>query len=228
MKLTIPTVVLGALITVPALAEETRSADAHEHGHGTFNMAVERKTVAIELETPAFDLLGFEHEAKSDADKAAIDSARDILADPMALFGISGAAECRVAEAEIEIGADADHHEDGHGDDHHDDEHHDDEHHGEDKSHDDHADDAHDHKDEEHAHDDHGDKHDDHAGEESDHSEVHAHYTLTCGAPGEINGVNMAGYFKAFPNAEELDAAILTDAGQTSGELEPDSPELSF
>jgi len=178
----------GLLFSAPALAEEKREADAHEHGHGAFNMAIEGETVAIELETPAFDILGFEHETKSGAEIDAVETARRALADPVALFGLPDAAECQVTEAEIEIGAEAEHHDE----------------------HDDHA---------------HDEKHDEEGGE---HSEVHAHYTLTCGTPGEIGGVNAAAYFKAFPNAEELEAVILTDAGQASGELEAGSPDLSF
>ena len=170
-------------------------------------MAIEGDTVAIELETPAFDILGFEHEPKSDAELEAVERARGALADPVVLFGLSEAARCSVTEAEIEIGAEAEHH------DEHDD-------HAEGEEHDDHA---------------HEEEYDDHAGEDAHHdeddeahSEVHAHYTLTCGAPDQIGSVNMSRYFETFPNAEELDAAILTDAGQASGELEADSPELSF
>lgn len=219
MKFTIPTIVFGALITAPVLAQETRSADAHEHGHGTFNMAVEGKTVSIELETPAFDLLGFEYEAKSETEIAAVETALTALVDPVTLFGLGNGAACSVTDTDINIGAD-------HGEDHHDDDHHDDEHHG-----DDHAEDKHDdeHADAKHDdHDKHDDDHADHGDEKSEHSEVHAQYTLTCAAPEKITGINMTAYFAAFPNAEELDAAILTDAGQASGELEPESPELSF
>ncbi len=221
MKYLMSAVLSGAVLSAPVFAEGTREADAHEHGHGTFNMAIEGNVVAIELETPSFDLLGFEHEANSDLEKAVVETAREALADPIALFGLPKDAGCRVSEAEIEIGADETHHDD-----------HDDEHHDDDKDHDDHAEkDDHDdeHHDDDKDHDDHGD-HDDHAeGEgESEHSEVHAHYELTCDAPDQVNAVNMTQYFNSFPNAEELDAAILTDAGQASGELEPDSPELSF
>lgn len=214
----------GLLVATTVHAEEKREADAHEHGHGTFNMAIEGETVVIELETPSFDILGFEYAASSDAEKAAVDKAQEALSSPAALFGLPKDAGCSVTEAEIEFGADEEHHDDEHHEGgHHDDEHHDDEHH----------DDAHDddhHEDEAH-HDDH-DKHDDHAEhhdeDASEHSEVHAHYVLTCDSTESINAVNMRGYFETFPNAEELDTAILNDTGQASGELEPDNPELAL
>ena len=210
---------LTAFFCAGALAEEKREADAHQHGHGALNVALEGETLSIEMETPGADILGFEHMAKATEDKATVEKARKTLADPVSLFGLSAAAGCSVTDAEIEIGAD--------GDEHHDeDEHHDDEEHAEKDDHDahdeDHAEkDEHDHEDEH----EHGD---DHADEEESHSEVHAHYMLTCTAPAEIAGLDLTAFFEAFPNAEELDAAILTEDGQASGEITPASPMLTF
>ena len=191
---------LTAFFCAGALAEEKREADAHQHGHGALNVALEGETLSIEMETPGADILGFEHMAKATEDKAKVEKARKTLADPVSLFGLSAAAGCSVTDAEIEIGADGD-------------EHHDDEEHAEK--------DEHDHEDEH----EHGD---DHADEEESHSEVHAHYMLTCTAPAEIAGLDLTAFFEAFPNAEELDAAILTENGQASGEITPASPTLTF
>ena len=191
---------LTAFFCAGALAEEKREADAHQHGHGALNVALEGETLSIEMETPGADILGFEHMAKATEDKATVEKARKTLADPVSLFGLSAAAGCSVTDAEIEIGADGD-------------EHHDDEEHAEK--------DEHDHEDEH----EHGD---DHADEEESHSEVHAHYMLTCTAPAEIAGLDLTAFFEAFPNAEELDAAILTEDGQASGEITPASPMLTF
>ena len=225
-----------------ALAEDKRAADAHQHGHGVLNVALEGETLGIELETPGADILGFEHAAEADEDKATVEQARKTLSDPVALFGLPGSAGCKVTEAEIEIGADETDHDD-HDDDHHeehadgDHDDHDDDHHEEhaDEDHDDHDDDHH----EEHADDDHDDEHDkhaddekhghdDHAEEEASHSEVHAHYTLTCDAPAKITGLDLTNFFATFPNAEELDSAILTDNGQASGEITAEAPKLTF
>ena len=181
--------VFVALSCSSAMAGEKRAADAHEHGHGTLNVALEGDTLGIEIEAPGADILGFEYEAKSDEDKAMVALARKILADPAPLVGLPVSAGCSVTEAEIEIGADGEGHED---------------------------DDDHDHE-HEHEHD-----------EEEGHSEVHAHYTLTCADPAAIKAVDLGGYFAAFPNAEEVDAAVLTDDGQSSGELTPDSSVLTF
>lgn len=196
------------LLCSGALADNKREADAHQHGHGALNIALEGETLSIEVETPGADILGFEHDAETAEDKATVQKAREILADPIALFGLTDAADCSVTEVEIEIGGDETDH-DEHGEEHaHDDDHdHGDEHAEEEK---------HDHGDD-HAH-DHGEEH----------SEVHAHYTLNCTQPDALGGIDLRAFFEAFPNSEELDAAVLTEAGQASGEITPASPSLSF
>ena len=76
--------------------DEHRQLGAHEHGHGTFNMAIEGKQVMIELEAPGADLVGFEHQAKTDADKAAIEEVRAVLEKPLNLFIFPKSAACSV------------------------------------------------------------------------------------------------------------------------------------
>ncbi|MGR3503541.1 zinc uptake protein ZrgA [Pseudaestuariivita sp.] len=167
---------LLCLAALPALAEDTRQLDAHVHGVGTLNIAVDGQSLALELITPGADIVGFEYEATSEADMAAIEAALVTLSDPVQLFGISDAAGCEVllasAELEAEDEHDHDHGEDTDGD--HDDHAHGDEDHGDEvhghEGHDgdkDHAEGEHDHDHgEEHAH---GEEHD------HDHGEAHAH-----------------------------------------------------
>ena len=50
--------------------EEHASLDAHEHGVASLNVALDGQTLEIQLQSPAMNLVGFEHEAKSEADKA--------------------------------------------------------------------------------------------------------------------------------------------------------------
>ncbi|MGL5463191.1 MAG: ZrgA family zinc uptake protein, partial [Aeromonas veronii] len=49
---------------------ESHSHGAHEHGHGHLNLVVDGDQLMIELQAPAADLVGFEHAAKSDEEKA--------------------------------------------------------------------------------------------------------------------------------------------------------------
>ncbi len=101
-----------ALVAAPGLAcahgkhakqEKHEEHAAHQHGHGRFNLAIEKQSVLIELEIPANDIVGFEHEAKTDKDKAAVAAAKAKLGDPLRLFGIPKAAECKLDKSEITI-----------------------------------------------------------------------------------------------------------------------------
>ena len=154
----------------PASAQQTRQLDAHEHGVGLLNIAFEGGQVAIELEAPGADIVGFEHPAESDEERSAISAAIADLAKPLDLFAVPGDAGCTVVEAHAALISDEDDHDahDHSGHDAHDHDKHD---HG-DK--DEHAHDEHDHGDkDEHAHDDHGhdkDGHDEHA--HDDHNRV--------------------------------------------------------
>ncbi|MBM4259891.1 MAG: DUF2796 domain-containing protein [Deltaproteobacteria bacterium] len=59
----------------PAAGAEKRHSHAHVHGAAEVNIAVEGKKVTIELRTASEGVMGFEHEAKSDADKKKRDAA---------------------------------------------------------------------------------------------------------------------------------------------------------
>jgi hypothetical protein len=82
--------------------DERGSLGAHEHGVARLNAALDGKTLELELESPAMNLVGFEHEARSEADKAKVAAARAELEQPLALFAIPAAAGCKVADQEIE------------------------------------------------------------------------------------------------------------------------------
>ena len=95
---------LIAFVTAfPAFAKDSRQLDAHEHGVGTLNMAIEWATVAITFEAPDADIVGFEYVAESDIDLAAIDAAIATLAAPLDLFVMPDAAGCSVVEAQAEL-----------------------------------------------------------------------------------------------------------------------------
>jgi len=106
---------LFALIAAfPAVAEETRQLDAHEHGVGTLNIAIDGAEVAMEFHAPGADIVGFEYEASSAVDLAAIETALAALNAPLELFAMSPAAGCVVnnARAELETEAEQEDHDD--------------------------------------------------------------------------------------------------------------------
>ncbi|MBM4299334.1 MAG: DUF2796 domain-containing protein [Deltaproteobacteria bacterium] len=70
------------LLAVQALsAAEKRHAHSHVHGTAEMNIVVDGKTVAVEFRSPAEDVIGFEHEAKSDAERKKRDAALDTVKD---------------------------------------------------------------------------------------------------------------------------------------------------
>ncbi|TDV61787.1 DUF2796 domain-containing protein [Pseudomonas sp. LP_7_YM] len=81
---------------------EHGSLGAHVHGAARLDMALEGRTLALELDTPAMNVVGFEHPATSDADKATLALARETLLKPHGLFSIPEAAECTVIKQTLE------------------------------------------------------------------------------------------------------------------------------
>ena len=160
MKQILPLIL--AICAAPAAAQQTRQLDAHEHGVGELNIAFDGSRVAMELHAPGADIVGFEYEAKSAEDRAAVDAAIALLAKPQEIFVLPAAAECAVTHASAALeGEDQDEHgEDDHGSEPHED------------------------------HDEDG--HDDHDEDEERHAEFHAEYLLTCANPDAITDIEFA------------------------------------
>ena len=224
-----------ALCAGMAAASETREAEAHVHGEGKLDIAIEGGMVQMAFAAPSADIVGFEHEADSAEDRAAIEAAVASLAKPLELFVLPEAAGCTLVSAEVQHGEtgghdhEAEHEHDDHGHDEHAEADHDD------HDHEDHAeaeDDDHDH--DEHAaggHDDHGDEaHEDHAeheGEGDRHAEFEAAYSLECSEPDAITEIEFA-YFETYPNAQSLDVQLVTEAGASAEEVTREIPRLTI
>lgn len=202
MKRILPSLI--ALFATSAFAEGARELDAHEHGVGEMNIAIDGDVVAIELHAPGADIVGFEYEANSTKDRAAIDAAVAMLAKPLELFVLPAAAECSVTKASAGLESEENHEEAGH-----EEEDHEEDGHNED-GHEDHAE---------------GETHDDHA--EARHTEFHAEYLLTCGMTDALTRIDFA-YFSTFENALELEVQILSASGAKAFEVERDAPTLDL
>ncbi|GFM84316.1 hypothetical protein PSCICN_50080 [Pseudomonas cichorii] len=81
---------------------EHGSLGAHEHGVGRLDVVLSGKTLELEFESPAMNIVGFEHEATSAEDKAKLAKAREQLLKPNALFSISDAANCSATSVKLE------------------------------------------------------------------------------------------------------------------------------
>ncbi|CRL99007.1 MULTISPECIES: DUF2796 domain-containing protein [Pseudomonas] len=80
---------------------EHGSLGAHEHGVGRLNAVLDGQALELELDSPAMNLVGFEHVATSAADKAKVAAARKQLESPVALFNLPKAAGCVVSTQEL-------------------------------------------------------------------------------------------------------------------------------
>jgi hypothetical protein len=162
---------------------EHGSLDAHEHGAAQLNVVLDGKMLHLQLDSPAMNLVGFEHAAKSAADKAKVAAARSQLTQPQVLFGLN-AGDCNISKQEVEsplFAKDADSHEHEH-----------------EKSHD------------------------------SEHSDIHAHYSLDCQKPEELQQLDLGELFKRFPATEKIQVQLIGPNGQQGLELTPAQPTLSF
>lgn len=99
--------------------EDHEHHHAHEHGAAKLDVAIEGSVLEISLSTPAMNILGFEHAAKSDADKAALKKAEATLSAGGSLFVFSPAAGCSLKQASVEsalLGNSKDEADEGHAD----------------------------------------------------------------------------------------------------------------
>lgn len=80
---------------------EHGSLGAHEHGVGRLNAVLDGQALELELDSPAMNLVGFEHAATSAADKAKVAAVRKQLENPSALFNLPKASGCVVSSQEL-------------------------------------------------------------------------------------------------------------------------------
>ena len=95
---------------------ETRSADSHTHGDASVAMVLEGSMIAVELDTPLYNLLGFEHEADTAVQKATVLKAETVLSKGSSLFMFNIEAGCSILNDKISV--ELEHHEDDNHDDH--------------------------------------------------------------------------------------------------------------
>ncbi len=168
---------------------EHRQHDAHVHGIAALNLALEGEEVHIELDSPAANIVGFEHAPSSEADHAAVDKAVATLKKGDQLFRFNNEAGCRMEKADVTSALLNDEHDD-HGDKHSDD---------------------HDHeKKGEH-------EHEEHEGEET-HSDIEAVYHFECDQPSKLKQVRIE-LFEAFPATERLNVQYVIESKQGAVEL---------
>jgi len=185
-----------------SLNVQAQTQAAHIHGTATLTLALERNLMEIQFETPAANLVGFEHKAISLEEKQAITRAESILKSTASLFSFTGSA-CNLAEAVVDIPESVT---GTHGDQKHD--------HKEHGHHDDHQGGHHD------DHQEHGDQHD--SQYDSQHSDIKANYRFMCEQARDLESVSVE-LFNHFPGVENINAMWVTDSEQGSKQLNQNS-----
>ena len=178
---------------------EKRQHDAHVHGIAALNLALEGQEVHVELDSPAANLVGFEHAPSSEADHAALDKAVATLKDGDRLFRFNAEARCRMEKADVTsalLDEEHDEHADKHSSDH-----------------DQEKKDGHDHE-----------KHED---EEEAHSDIEAAYHFECDKPGKLTRLTVE-LFEAFPGTEKLKVQYVIESKQGAAELTPADHVVKF
>ena len=192
------TSIIFFIIASPVFSEDARQLNAHEHGIGVLNIAIEAPLVVMEFHAPGADIVGFEYAAKSDADLAAISAALKTLEAPLDLFVLPKGARCAVQEVQVELESDADH--DVNEEDHQD------------------HDDENDHK-----HEDHDDHDEEKHAASSGHTEFHAEYSLICSNIEALTQIDFA-YFEVFPNSKQVELQLISQSGARAFDIKSGAP----
>lgn len=186
----------------------------HDHGHGTglgahvhglaeINLIVEGSLLIIDMVSPGFNKVGFEHQPRTGEQRQAIREAKELLAEGEELFALPPAAHCRLVRAEIGSDFDLDHRHE-------------------------HGDHSHDHQ---HGHGDHGHDHHHGHGHKHDHDHDHADFTglweFHCERPERLDRIDFR-LFEHFPGTERIRVQAVTPAGQVGADLRPQNPRLTL
>lgn len=96
--------VMAMYTTTFAYANENehRGHESHEHGVAQLNLAQDGRSLHMELESPAMNIVGFEHMPRNSEQHAAVEHAVAQLEKGDELFRFSAAASCRLIEAKVE------------------------------------------------------------------------------------------------------------------------------
>lgn len=165
--------------------QHEHSLEAHVHGLATLNIALEGQHLELLLDSPAMNIVGFEYQPSSAADKKTVVDAERTLKNEQELFKLSQDAQCSFSAVTIDNDLSE------------------------------HA--------EEHGHTTHG-----HDQDEHQHSNIQVSYQFNCAQPNKLTGIDLAGFFKAFPHTEKINVQLVTAETQQGAELSTSNTLLNW
>lgn len=197
MKFTVMVTLLITLFIATAHASEK-----HVHGEAQLFIVIDGERVLIELETPADNILGFEHRPSTQEQQQLLDKSLVLLDNHKRLLSFDQGA-CQQLSREIESPFS-----DQHADEH--------------DGHDEHAGDHHDH-DGHHGH----DNHHDHADKHEEHTSFHLTYTLNCSDAMGITSATVTA-FESFEGFNSIEVNWVKGDRQSSRKVTKDKTSITF
>jgi hypothetical protein len=97
-----PIAMLSPLMHISGQAAGMVILDPHVHGLSELTMTIEKQTLEIEVTSPAINIVGFEHRAKTKKNIALVQKARIRLSRHEDLFSFSGGA-CILIDKSVDI-----------------------------------------------------------------------------------------------------------------------------
>ncbi|TYC57262.1 DUF2796 domain-containing protein [Marinobacter sp. BW6] len=107
---------LSATVLTAGSAFASNNPGAHQHGHAELQLAIDGNQVDLIFTSPAYNLLGFEHRARSDEQKALVNQVTNWLGQTPLTNTREGS--CTVMNAVVHHQAGGDDHGHNHGHDH--------------------------------------------------------------------------------------------------------------
>ncbi len=95
-------VLLMLLPTIP-MAQKLAAVEAHTHGVGRVAISMDSNQFTVILAAPGMDVVGFEHSAENDEERAEVAAAISDLSEPLRLFNLPSEAGCETASANVAL-----------------------------------------------------------------------------------------------------------------------------
>ena len=93
---------LPALAAPAGKSQSARSQKAHVHGAVKLGIAVDGNQAELDLDAPGEAIFGFEHAAKTSAQKSTVEQALHRLRkEALAVFGFAASASCTLSQADV-------------------------------------------------------------------------------------------------------------------------------
>lgn len=90
-------------LAMPSFAAGFIQHGAHVHGFVTYDIAQDGKDLEVDIYAAGMDVVGFEHDANTEQEKAAINQAHQLLSDYSSILDISPEAQCLVTDNEVNL-----------------------------------------------------------------------------------------------------------------------------